>query len=84
MNWVLFIAAAFAGRVQLGDSRLAACQASQVLVPTTATALVLPTSSAPRPVPAQILVGTKAIMPRGVAGTLASVLPKVGACLMIA
>jgi len=84
MNWLLFSAAVLAGSVQLGLRRLATCQASQVVTPTTASALVLPTASAPRPVPAQTLVGTSASAPAGVAGRAASVPPKLGQCLMTA
>jgi len=84
MNCALFSAAALAGKVHAGLTRLAACQASQVVVPTTAMALTLPASSAPRPVPAQIFVGTTASAPEGTAGVADKVLPTVGACLMMA
>ena len=76
--WALVIAAALAGSVHFSESRFAACQASQVLLPTTATALTLPVSSAPRPVPAITRVGTTASMPAGLAGVAASVPPKLG------
>jgi hypothetical protein len=84
VNCAVFSCATLAGSVHATESRFAACQASQVLVPTTATAFTLPTASAPRLVVAHTLVGTTAITPDGVAGVEASVPPKLGQCLMMA
>ena len=78
------MAAAFDGSVQLTLSFLAACHVSQVLSPTTATALTLPTASRPAASPATTCVGTTAIMPAGVVGEPARVPPNDGQCLITA
>src|SRR6185295_9630630 len=83
-NCALFNSIASAGSLQLTDRDFAACHASQVLVPTTATALILPTASPPRLTPETTFVGTTAIMPDGVRGVAARVPPTVGQCLMTA
>src|SRR5512137_912806 len=70
------------GSFQLTGSELASLNASQVLLATTATALVVPAITLPRE--SDAVHGTTASAADGLAGTLASVPPIVGQCLIAA
>ncbi len=70
------------GSFQLTGSELASLNASQVLLATTATALDVPAITLPRE--SDAVHGTTASAAEGLAGTLASVPPIVGQCLIAA